>query len=275
MVFIVLTGASAGIGAAAAVELTRQGHQVLATGKSPAKLAAVHERMRTAAPPGLTVPPAIPADLADLGEVRLLTEIVLDRHPRLDVLVNNAGIQPNRHLVSPDGFELAFTVNHLAPFLLTTLLAERIRASGGRVVTTSSSNHAKGHLDFSDLQMERRWVASMAYDRSKLANILFTKELRRRTGIAASSFHPGTVTTDLNRDSSLARWLKPFERYVMAAPEKGADTLVWLATDPEGAAPSAPYYYKRKPHETSAEAQDERLAARLWDVSAELVGTRT
>src|SRR5713226_9115523 len=135
---MVVTGASAGIGAAAAIEFTRQGHQVLATGRSPAKLAAVHEQMVTAAPSGLDVDVPVAADLARLDEIRRLAAVVLDRCPHLDVLANNAGLQTSRRMVSFDGFEMTFAVNHLAPFLLTNPLLERLGSSGGRVVTTSS-----------------------------------------------------------------------------------------------------------------------------------------
>ncbi|MBE8520465.1 SDR family NAD(P)-dependent oxidoreductase [Amycolatopsis sp. H6(2020)] len=272
MGYHVITGASAGIGAAAALELTRRGHRVLALGRSPAKLADVHRRMLAAAPSGVEVPEPLCGDLASLAEVRRLAGEILDRCDRIDVLANNAGVQPSRRRESPDGFEFAFAVNHLAPFLLTHLVLERIADSGGRVVTTSSSTHWKADLDLADLPMTRRWRAGAAYSRSKLANILFTAELRRRTGIAASSFHPGDISTDLNRDSPFVRIVKPFERFVFTTPDKGAETLVWLATDPEGAAPSARYYADRKPAETAAAAQDDDLARRLWEISTELTG---
>ncbi|MET0920840.1 MAG: SDR family NAD(P)-dependent oxidoreductase, partial [Acidimicrobiia bacterium] len=135
---IVLTGASDGIGAAAAVELTQLGHAVLATGRSQQKLDAVHARMVEAAPAGVQVPEPIAADLAAMGDVRDLAEQVLARCATIDVLANNAGLQARWRQTSPDGFELDFAVNHLAPFLLTNLLLERLQASHGRVVTTSS-----------------------------------------------------------------------------------------------------------------------------------------
>ena len=266
---VVLTGASAGIGAAAAIELTKLGHEVLASGRSATKLAAVHRRMQAVAAPDLKVPEPVTVDLADLGQIRSFAELVLERFPRLDVLVNNAGIQPSRRSLSPNGVELTLAVNHLAPFALTGLLLDRLRSSEGRVVTTSSSNHAKAEFDFDDVQLERGWSTAKAYDRSKLANIWFTTELARRSGIPATSFHPGTITTDLNRDSPWVRWVKPFERFVMGPPEKGADTLVWLATSPEGGAPSAAYYYLRRPEPVSPAGQDLQSAARLWELSVD------
>jgi NAD(P)-dependent dehydrogenase (short-subunit alcohol dehydrogenase family) len=274
MSHIVLTGASAGIGAAAAVELTRQGHTVLAVGRSPAKLAAIAARMRTAAQAGHEVPEPIAIDLAAQAGVRELADRVLDRVEVLDVLVNNAGVQPVRRELSPDGVELALAVNHLAPFLLTALLTQRLRDSGGRVVTTSSSTHLKAGLDLADLQLEHQWSTAGAYGRSKLANVLFTAELGRRTGLPATSFHPGTISTDLNRDAAYARWLKPLEGLVMSTPRRGADTLVWLATSAEGGAPTALYYRARRPAPTNPLATDQRLAAELWQRSAALVGNR-
>ena len=270
MATVVLTGASDGIGAAAAVMLTAQGHDVVATGRSVQKLQAVHKRMVAIAPDDLVVPAPLVADLGSLAEVRRLASEIGERVDRVDVLANNAGLTTGRREVSADGFELTLAVNHLAPFLLTRLLLEKLTASGGRVVTTSSAVHRLGRLDLDDLQLERRWWRLRSYGNSKLANILFTGELRRRTGIPASSFHPGAVNTELSRDSTLTRLVKRFGRY-MRSPEQGADTLVWLATMPEGQAPSALYYADRKPARTSSAARDHDLAARLWDRTAELV----
>jgi NAD(P)-dependent dehydrogenase (short-subunit alcohol dehydrogenase family) len=272
MATIVLTGASAGIGAAAALELTRHGHQVLATGRSPSKLDDVRRRMDDAAPAGVTVPAPIAADLSSLAEVRRLADEVRSRLPRVDVLANNAGLQTRRRETSPDGYEMVLAVNHLAPFLLTNLLLEEIRSSDGRVVGTSSAVHRVGRIDFDDLQLEDGWRGFRSYGQSKLANILFTSELASRTGLPASCYHPGGVNTELGRDSRAAAALKPVMGIFGRTPERGADTLVWLATDPEGGSPSAVYYQDRKPGRMSARAKDATSAARLWDVSAELVG---
>lgn len=248
---------------------------MLALGRSSPKMAEVHRRMVAAAPPRFEVPEPVLGDLSSLSEVHRLARLLLTRCETIDTLANNAGVQPSRRRESPDGFELGLAVNHLAPFLLTHLLLDRLRASGGRVITTSSSTHLKARLDLADLQMRRRWRAGASYSRSKLANILFTTELRRRTGLAASSFHPGDISTDLNRDSPFVRIVKPFERFVFTTPDNGADTLVWLATSPEGACPAADYYVGRKPAETAPAARDADLARRLWDTSAELVGLST
>jgi NAD(P)-dependent dehydrogenase (short-subunit alcohol dehydrogenase family) len=221
---------------------------------------------------GVVVPQPIAADFAALSEVRRLASAVNERFPALTVLVNNAATQPPRRRLSHDGYELGLAVNYLAHFLLTSLLLEQLRDGGGRVVTTSSSSHKGGTFDFSDLQMEKRWAARRSYGRSKLANILFAAELNRRSGIPSSSFHPGSVYTDLNREAALARLTRPFERLFYATPERGADTLVWLATSREGGDPSAVYYVNRAQVAPSRAAQDTELAAQLWDTSERLVG---
>ncbi len=267
---VVLTGASAGIGAAAAIELSRRGCSVLAVGRSAPKLAAVHRRMEAAAPPGLDVPEPVPADFASLAGVRVLADVLLERCPRIDVLANNAGLILPRREVSADGFEMIFAVNHLAPFLLTNLLVERLTASGGRVVTTSSDAHKGGSIHEDDLQLQR-WGRWKAYCQSKLANILFTSELARRTSLPATSYHPGLVRTDFGRGSVLALASK-IVRPLYRTPEQGAETLVWLATDPEGAAPTAAYYVDCKPGRPTAAARDADVARRLWETSAALVG---
>jgi NAD(P)-dependent dehydrogenase (short-subunit alcohol dehydrogenase family) len=271
MATMVMTGASAGIGAAAAIELTGAGHTVLATGRSPSKLAVVHGQMVAAAPAGLDVPEPVPADFASLEEVRKLADVILERLPKVDVLANNAGLSVRHRQVSVDGYELTLAVNHLAPFLLTNLLVDRLRDSGGRVVGTSSAVHRIGRIDFDDLAMAKQWRGFRAYGRSKLANILFTRDLARRTSLPASCYHPGGVNTDLSRDSRMKAMAGVMTRF-SRTPEQGADTLVWLATDPEGAAPRAVYYANRKPAGMSAAAKDEAAGRRLWDVSAEMVG---
>jgi NAD(P)-dependent dehydrogenase (short-subunit alcohol dehydrogenase family) len=268
---IVVTGASSGIGAAAAVELSRQGRAVVATGRSGAALAAVHRRMVAAAPAPAAVPEPIVCDLSSLAAVRDLGRRLLAACPRLDALVNNAAVQPSERRLTADGHELALAVNHLAPVLLTGLLAERLAASGGRVVTTSSSAHREGVVDLSDMTMERSWTWEGAYARSKLANLLFTAELRVRTGLPASAFHPGLVDTAIDREVLAAGLSEPFDAARMLSPEQGAGTLVWLATSPEGARPSALYYADRAPVPVAAAARGADLAARLWDWSEHAV----
>jgi NAD(P)-dependent dehydrogenase (short-subunit alcohol dehydrogenase family) len=271
-VSILITGASSGIGAAASIELTRRGFPVIATGRSQEKLARTHARMLAAAPDGCTVPEPIQADLSSFAGVQRLATDVLNRRTPIDVLVNNAAVQPHHRSVSPDGYELTLAVNHLAPFLLTHYLRDCLTESGGRVITTSSDTHAKATIDLTDLQMEQAWSPQKAYGRSKLANILFSLELSRRSRIPASCFHPGVICTDINRESPWVRITRPFEHLIFSRPERGADTLVWLATDEEGRSPSAVYYENRAPGKCSDAAKDIDLAEHLWRVSAQLVG---
>jgi len=269
---IVLTGASAGIGRAAAIELTRRGHVVVAVGRSTSKLGEVREQLRSVAPSGLEVPEPAAADFASLAGVHALADTLLERFPRIDVLANNAGLILPRREESADGFEMTFAVNHLAPFLLTNLLRERLEASAGRVITTSSDAHKGGAIHEDDLQL-RRWNRWKAYCQSKLANILFTSELARRTSLPATCFHPGLVRTDFGR-GSFVKVLSNVIRPLYRTPEQGAETLVWLATDAEGGAPTTTYYADRAPGKPTASAQDPELARRLWDTSAALVGLR-
>ena len=267
---VVLTGASAGIGAAAAVELSRRGRSVLTVGRSTTKLAAVRRRMEAVAPAGVPVPEPITADFSSLAEVRTLADVLLERCPRIDVLANNAGLILPRRQESVDGHEMIFAVNHLAPFLLTNLLAERLAASGGRVVTTSSDAHKGGRIHEDDLQLHK-WGRWKAYCQSKLANVLFTSELTRRSGLPATAYHPGLVRTEFGRGSAV-NLLSKLARPLYRSPEEGAETLVWLATEPEGGAPSATYYVDCHPGKPTAAARDAELARRLWETSAALVG---
>jgi NAD(P)-dependent dehydrogenase (short-subunit alcohol dehydrogenase family) len=274
---VVVTGASSGIGAEAAVQLARLGGTVVPVGRNRGRLDAVSARIRDANPGGGGEP--IAADFASLAAVRELAAELLERHPRIDVLVNNAGLVSGRRKLSEDGYELTFAVNHLAPFLLTNLLLERLRASApARVVTTSSGVHFSGVLDLDDLNMERRWSTTSAYANSKLANVLFTRALAHRlesTGVVANCLHPGVIRTRLGRGASLP--LRLGWRVVglfFASPRKGAKTIVYLASAPEGAAVSGAYFVDSRARNPSAQAQDDVLAEELWERSERLTGLR-
>jgi len=175
--------------------------------------------------------------------------------------------------VTPDGFERTFALNHLAPFLLTKLLFERLTASRGRVVTTASDAHKGGQLALDDLQSERgRFRPRRVYGTSKLCNILFTRELQRRNpAIAANCFHPGQIRTGFGKnDSTLVRISLTLAGPFMRSPESGASTLVWLALDPAAGELRGQYLEKQRPVPPSAQAQDDSLAAQLWERSEEL-----
>ena len=263
---VILTGATRGIGRAAAIELARRGAEVAIVGRDA-------DRVReTADEAGATVHRHV-ADLARMDEVRRLAAELLERYPRIDVLANNAGALFTSRNVTPDGFEQTFALNHLSPFLLTNLLMERLSESRARVVTTSSDAHRGGVLDLDDLQSEHgRFRPMQVYGTTKLCNVLFTRELQRRhPELAANCFHPGVIRTGFGKNDGFAARLSltligPF----LAGPGTGARTLVTLALDPQGEELRGQYLEKGRPRDPNAQAQDDRLAAELWERSARL-----
>jgi NAD(P)-dependent dehydrogenase (short-subunit alcohol dehydrogenase family) len=211
-----------------------------------------------------------------MDEVRRLAGEVLERHPRLDVLANNAGaLFANRH-ETPDRFEQTFALNHLAPFLLTQLLMERLAADGGgRVVTTASDAHTGGLVDLDDLQTEAKAYRAMSvYGTTKLENILFTRELAKRApaGVTATCFHPGVVRTGFGKnENGIWKLLTTVGSPFFRSPARGARSLVWLATSDEAAELTGVYVVDEKVKQPSAQAQDDTLAAELWERSDALV----
>jgi NAD(P)-dependent dehydrogenase (short-subunit alcohol dehydrogenase family) len=267
---IIITGASDGIGAAAARQLSAKGERVVLAGRSPAKTAAVADEL--GAPYHL-------ADFADLDQVRNLASELRATYPRIDVLANNAGgIMGGRELTK-DGFEQTFQVNHLAPFLLTHLLMPILIPSQAKVLQTSSvAAQRYGHVDLDDLQNERHYAPQKAYGTAKLENILFTRELHRRfhdQGISAAAFHPGIVATSFASDTTHPmRYIyhSPLKRLFTITAARGAEPLVWLAEGTPGSTwQSGGYYAKNKPATTNAQADDTRLAQQLWDRSAAML----
>jgi NAD(P)-dependent dehydrogenase (short-subunit alcohol dehydrogenase family) len=267
---VVLTGATRGIGQAAAVELARRGAEVALVGRDPERVAAV-AREATEAAPGATVHQHV-ADLTLMSEVRRLAGELRDRHGHIDVLANNAGALFASRKVTGEGFEQTFALNHLAPFLLTNLLRDRL--GGARVVTTASDAHKGGRLDLDDLQWERSYAAMRVYGTTKLCNILFTRELARRAPeLHANCFHPGTVRTGFGKnDNGIWRILTTLAGPFFRSPERGARSLVWLAVSDESANLTGEYIEDEKVAQPSAQARDDALAQRLWERSAELVG---
>ncbi len=273
---VLVTGGTGGIGRATAEGLARLGARVGIVGRdrTRAEHAADEIRERTGAGPV----DVFVADLSAQTEVRHLAEDVLSTYPRLDVLVNNVGgYWAHRH-ISADGLEHTFALNHLAPFLLTNLLLERLTTSGSsRVVNVSSGAQSMGRIDFDDLQGARRYNGQRAYNQSKLANVLFTYELSRRiegTGVTATVLHPGVVRTSFGQEDS-GRWMRlmlPAVRPFMKTPEQGARTPVYLASSPEVAGVTGAYFANSRPKRSSKASYDPDLARRLWEASAELVG---
>jgi NAD(P)-dependent dehydrogenase (short-subunit alcohol dehydrogenase family) len=272
---VVITGATSGIGLAAAEALAGHGARLAIVARSQARAADAVSRIEAASSGGGTVDVLI-ADLASQASVRRLAAEVLDRYPRIDALVNNAGAIHATRQVSEDGIELTWAVNHLAPFLLTNLLLDRLKVSApARIVTTSSDAHRGAHLPFDDLNAERSYGRRGfgRYGATKLANILFTTELARRlegTGVTANCFHPGVVATGFNRNNGWAMRaamtaIRPFAR----SPEKGAETLVWLIESAEVGDQSGGYFVDCRRQTPSPAALDAESARRLWEISEE------
>ncbi|WP_329426705.1 SDR family NAD(P)-dependent oxidoreductase [Streptosporangium sp. NBC_01495] len=265
----VITGASAGIGEAAAVELARRGQTVVLVGRNPDKTARVAERVREVSG---VLPDTFTCDYTLLDDVRSLGAELLSRYDRIDVLVNNAGVMTTRRTLTRDGHETMIQVNHLAPFLLTNLLLERVV---GRVITTTSRAGKTGGLDPSDLDRERRrWSGWLQYGDSKQAGALFTVELARRlqgTGVTATCFHPGVIKTEF-APSTFMMWMVKNVPGMGQTVEEGASTMVHLATHQDGAAHPGRYFAKSAPAAVPKRMTDPALARALWDASAAAVG---
>jgi NAD(P)-dependent dehydrogenase (short-subunit alcohol dehydrogenase family) len=214
-----------------------------------------------------------PADMSSQAEVRRLAGEVLAAYPRLDVLVNNVGGFWATRRLTADGLERTFAVNHLAPFLLTGRLTASAPA---RIVTVSSGAQTTGKIDFGDLQGERRYSGQRAYSQSKLANILFTYELARRldgTGVTATVLHPGVVRSGFAAEdpSPMLKLFLPLIRLFLKTPEKGAPTSIYLASSPEVEGVTGTYFADSKPRASSPASRDTATAARLWQISLDLV----
>jgi retinol dehydrogenase 14 len=276
---VLITGGTGGIGKAAAIALASMGARVGITGRDPvrAELAAIGIR-RESGNPAVDV---FVGDLSSQAEVRRLADEVLAAYPRLDVLLNNVGgFWAHRH-VTADGLEHTFALNHLAPFLLTSLLLERLKASApARVVTVSSGAQSMGRIDFDDLMGEGKYSGQRAYNQSKLANVMFTYELARHlqgTGVTATVLHPGITSTGFGAEDTALGWgpLIAVMRLFMKKPEQGAERSVYLASSPEAEGLTGQYFASRTPKESHRASYDTAITARLWQVSADLVGLRS
>src|SRR5215475_12180870 len=266
-----ITGATSGIGKAAAAALARQGAQVVLVGRDRARTEDVAAEIGSFSS---AAPRAEIADLASMEQVRALAGR-LAALERVDVLINNAGLIAGERRVTPDGFEHVFAVNHLAPFLLTNLLLPKLTPRA-RVVTVTSDAHGAASLDLGNPHLAHGWDSWRSYANSKLANILFTRELARRldgTGVTANCAHPGVVRTGFGRQARpLLKAGITIARPFMLSPERGADTIVYLASSPDVAGQSGGYYVKRQRREPSPAARDEGAARELWEISQEMTG---
>lgn len=272
---VLVTGGTGGLGLATAAGLARLGAHVAITGRDASRAGEAAAEIGYATGARIDV---FLADLANQSEIHRLADEALERLPRLDVLVNNVGGYWNTRHVTADGLERTFAVNHLAPFLLTELLLPRLQQSGhGRVVTVSSHAHAQGRIDFDDLQGEQSYSGARAYNQSKLANLLFSNHLARRQrqhGIAANALHPGVVSTSFGAEDPgrTQRLLVPLLRPFMKDAARGAATSVHVASAPELEGVTGCYFTRSKPARPSPLSDDENAAARLWRISADLVG---
>jgi retinol dehydrogenase-14 len=272
---VVVTGATGGIGLEAAVSLATQGARTILVGRNPAKTAAAVETVRKRS--GSTTVESALCDFSSQASVRKLAADLRARCEKIHVLVNNAGGVYPRRTLTGDGIESTFAVNHLGYFLLTNLMVDVLLASApARIVNVASAAHYRGTMDLDDLGFERGYQITKAYARSKLANILFTRELARRlarTGVTVNTLHPGTVATNIW--SSASGWVQPVlavAKLFMLSPRAGGEHIVYLASSPEVEGTTGNYFEKDRIKTPSGLARDDVLAGRLWTESSRLVG---
>jgi retinol dehydrogenase 14 len=273
---VLVTGGTGGIGKATAIGLAGLGARVGITGRDLARAERAAADIRTAS--GNPAIDVFAADMSSQAEVRRLAGAVLDAYPRLEVLVNNVGGFWAHQHTTADGLERTFALNHLAPFLLTNLLLDRLKASApARIVNVSSHVQAEGRIEFDDLQGTRNYSAQRAYSQSKLANVLFTNELARRlkgTGVTATAVHPGFVRTDFGSEDQawfftvISSLVRPF----LKTPAHGAQSSIYLASSVDVEGVSGQFFVNGRPKAANKVAYDPDIAGQLWRVSADLVG---
>jgi NAD(P)-dependent dehydrogenase (short-subunit alcohol dehydrogenase family) len=275
---ILITGATRGIGRMAAHGIAPTGATIVIVGRDQARVDTLISELQPIA--GCGPLHGEVCDLTDQADVRALVDRFKTRFDRLDVLVNNAGAIFTKKVNTVDGFERTWALNHNAYFLLTTLLQDILRSTGGaRVVSTASDAHRPGKMHWDDLQFERRGTKAgwSTYCQSKLANILFTRELSRRldgSGVTANCLHPGFVNTGFSRNNgSMARLLMTISRPFQRKDTKGAETVVWLAVSEEAEGLTGEYCHNCKPAKPTGRARNDEDAARLWGLSEEMTGT--
>lgn len=265
--FCIVTGANSGIGLESAKALAKMGARVGLLCRTPAKCEDAKAAILQAAPNAEL--DAFAADLSSQAEIRRVAQEIKRTYPKLDVLLNNAGVVENERKLSVDGIEMTFAVNHLAYFLLTNLLLEHLKAAApSRIVNVSSAAHFGARMDFEDLQGEKSYNGWRAYSQSKLANILFTTELARRlegTGVTANALHPGVIGTKLFRNLGIINTLAGI---FLTSPEKGAETSVYLASSPDVEGVTGKYFDNKRAVSPSSAAQNVADARRLWEISA-------
>jgi NAD(P)-dependent dehydrogenase (short-subunit alcohol dehydrogenase family) len=274
---VLITGGTSGIGKASAVALAAMGANVVIVGRNPERGEAALQDIKAQSHSESVE--LMLADLSVQSEVRRLAEAFLGQHDRLDVLANNAGLVHSRRTETVDGMETTLAINHLAPFLLTDLLLDRLKQSApSRVITVSSEAERMGKMNFEDIQSRQKYRGFPVYGMTKLANIMFTYELAERlkgTFVTANCLHPGPVSTNFGKNNGgpmalFFRLGKPF----MRSPEQGADTLIWLASSADVDGVSGKYFSDRKEIEAKDVAYDPSARRRLWEISEELTGLK-
>jgi NAD(P)-dependent dehydrogenase (short-subunit alcohol dehydrogenase family) len=271
---VLITGATQGIGKATAVGLAKLGATVVMVGRDKARSEEALADVKAAS--GSQSVELLLADLGSMTEVRRLAAAFLARHDRLHVLINNAGAIHQTRKLSPDGLEMTFAVNHVAYFLLTELLLPALKKSApARVINVASEAHRGMSLDFDDLMLSKGYRPFLAYGRSKLANILYSYELSRRlqgTGVTANSLHPGVIASGFGKnDPGFFRFLVKLGAPLLASPEKGARTSVYLASSPQVEGVTGKYFKSSKENKSSRQSRDEAAQKRLWDFTERLV----
>jgi NAD(P)-dependent dehydrogenase (short-subunit alcohol dehydrogenase family) len=274
---VVITGGTSGIGEVAAIELAKMGARIVLVARDNARGNATLARLRHSAP-GIAHSAHF-ADLLRLAEMKRVADQIAEQESRIDVLINNAGALFATRGLTEDRLERTFALNHMAYFVITERLRERLSASGtARIINTASAAHYGARLDLDDLQSAKSFDARKAYGRSKLCNILFTRELARRlhnTGVTANCLHPGFVATRFGDQSGgvISRFIW-VAKFFAISPAKGAETIVYLASSPDVAETTGQYFYKSKPTTPSSWARDDRTALLLWQRSAALAGMK-
>ena len=270
---VMITGANSGIGKAASLALAKMDATVVMVARSKergeaAKAEIIKESQNNSVD-------LLLADLSSIESVQQLATEFQKKYSKLHVLVNNAGLFNRKRHVTTDGYENTFATNYLAPFLLTNLQLALLKDSApSRIINVSSVGHYNGHINFDDLNLEKEYGGWKAYGQSKLALVLFTHELAKKlqgSGVTVNAVHPGTVATNIwSRPFGPAGFITALPKLFMASPEKGAETIVYLASSSDAQSLSGEYLEKLKVKRSSEESYDEEIAQRLWDVSAKL-----
>jgi NAD(P)-dependent dehydrogenase (short-subunit alcohol dehydrogenase family) len=272
---VVITGATSGIGAVAADRLAQKGARIVFVARDRERGEETLKHLQAIA--GHDSHAVHYADLMKLSEQKRVAQAIADSEPRVDVLINNAGALFNTRQETEDGLEKTFALNHMSYFTVTNVLLDKLKATpGARIVSTSSDAHKGAKLDFADLQSQKRYSGFGAYGRSKLCNILFTRELARRlagTGVTANCLHPGFVGTRFGDQSGgiLSGLIRIAKNFALT-PEQGAQTIIYLASSPVVEGKSGGYYVKSALATPTKEAQNDADAKRLWDASAKIAG---